>query len=67
MNTHFFFIINSRIDSNKKNELLQAIQAHLTNYSLHFTEYAGHAVDLCKQAIQQKDQIIVSVGSRSSC
>ncbi|HMN32502.1 MAG: diacylglycerol kinase family lipid kinase [Chitinophagaceae bacterium] len=64
MGTHFFLIVNSRISNSKKEELQKVLQEKfsLNEYTIHFTEYAGHAVGLAQLALQLENVTVVAVG-----
>lgn len=64
MMSSVFFIVNSRIGSNKIARITRALLTHLGNqrHEVHMTEYGGHALELAKQAIAQKASLVVAVG-----
>ncbi|MBK9302134.1 MAG: diacylglycerol kinase family lipid kinase [Bacteroidetes bacterium] len=60
----FFFIINSRIGSEKIKQLQSAIDTYLSDkqVQLTYTAYGGHATLLAQEALQLKDTVVVAVG-----
>ncbi len=60
------FIINPHSGINNKNTLLSYIPKCIdTNkyfYEIYFTEYAGHAAELAKQAVEENIDVVVAVG-----
>lgn len=60
----YCFIINSRISQKKKSIFLHALATHFEtdDYQLLYTAYAGHAIILAKEAITDKEKILVAVG-----
>ncbi|MDZ4844750.1 MAG: diacylglycerol kinase family lipid kinase [Chitinophagales bacterium] len=66
------FIINpkSGIRKEEKSRLPQLIEQHLDktlyDYSISYTEYAGHAIELSKEAAESGYHVVVSVGGDGS-
>ena len=60
------FIINPHSGANNKNLILKSIPQHIdaNKYScdICFTEYAGHAEELARQAVESKVDVVVVVG-----
>lgn len=64
MSSSIFFIVNSRIGSQKIAAFTRALLTHLADvkHEVHLTEYGGHALHLAKQAIEKKSSLVVAVG-----
>lgn len=60
----YCFIINSRISQKKKSIFLNTLSTHFNtdDYKLFYTDYAGHAITLARDAITDKENILVAVG-----
>ena len=60
------FIINPHSGTNAKKELPELIKKHLSkemfDSTILFTEYAGHAVEICRQCVENMTDIVVAVG-----
>ena len=64
MLSSIFFIVNTRIGSEKIAAFTKALLNHLVGYTheVHMTEYGGHALKLAEQALAQKSSLVVAVG-----
>lgn len=66
------FIINpkSGIRKNEKSRLPALIEKHLDksiyDYSISYTQYAGHAIEISREAVQNGYHVVVSVGGDGS-
>ncbi|MBN2639216.1 MAG: YegS/Rv2252/BmrU family lipid kinase [Bacteroidales bacterium] len=64
--TSILFIINPISGTRRKNNIRHAVNRYINrekfSYTYKYTEYAGHAEELSREAIKNKIQIIVAVG-----
>ena len=64
------FIVNPFSGVNKKqnleDRLLKRLDLQQYTYKIYYTEYAGHAVELAAQAIEEEFDIVVAVGGDGS-
>ena len=64
------FIVNPRAGTNMQKNIRTSVDKHLSHtkfqYGFKFTEYAGHASILAKEAIEEGYEIIVAVGGDGS-
>ena len=60
------FILNPISGTKEKSEIPQLIEEHLDkslyDYTIRYTEYAGHAREIAEEAAQQGIDIVVAVG-----
>lgn len=70
MKEKIWFIINPISGVKRKDQIPMLIQSHLDHeqfdYEILFTEHRGHAVDLAKDAIEKKIDIVCAVGGDGS-
>lgn len=67
---HIRFVINPKSGKNRKKRIPELINEKLNlskfNYDIVYTEYKGHAVDLAKQAITEKVDVVCAIGGDGS-
>lgn len=58
------FIVNSRSIGANQSRFTRALLTHIADkrHEVHYTEYAGHAEELARDAVQKKAEAIVAVG-----
>ncbi len=70
MKKKVFFIINPRSGTSKKQDLNKLIDQYLDHdkfdYSISYTEYAGHAIELSKKAIAEQYDVLAICGGDGS-
>ena len=60
------FILNPISGTHSKEEIPnlieQTLDQELFDYTIRFTEYAGHAAEIAKECVDQKEDVVVAVG-----
>lgn len=64
MTGNLFFIVNTRIGSNRIATFTRALLLHLADikHEVHLTEYAGHATELATKAVAENASMVIAVG-----
>ncbi len=64
------FIVNPKAGTNLQKHIHDSVDAHLNHrkfeYSIRYTEHAGHAAQLAKEAVEAGFEIVVAVGGDGS-
>jgi len=64
------FIVNPKAGTNLQKNIRESVSRHLNHrrftYGIWHTEYAGHAAELAKKAIEEEYDIVVAVGGDGS-
>lgn len=70
MKSNIAFIVNPFSGSVKKRNIPEAIELYLDhnkyNYTIHYTEYSGHATDIARKLSDTNIDVIVAVGGDGS-
>ena len=60
------FILNPISGTHSKEEIPnlieQTLDQELYDYTIRFTEYAGHAAEIAKECVEQEEDVVVAVG-----
>jgi YegS/Rv2252/BmrU family lipid kinase len=65
-----WFIVNPRSGVGRQKKIGEAIRNYIDKdkfeYSIHYTEYSGHAIELARKAISEDVAVVVAVGGDGS-